>query len=60
MTGMCSTIQAARNSGLATEEEVDAVLKQAVTDISGAQPEIGDINGTVESCSDFMGKYGQK
>ena len=54
--GICSTVQAAREEGLLTEEQVDQVLRRAAGDLSGTAglPEGEEMVGGAAECEAVM------
>lgn len=52
--GICSTVQAAREEGLLTAEQVDQVLTRAAQDMAGEQGIEDRIVGSAAQCDTVM------
>ena len=52
--GICSTVTAAKEEGLLTDEQVAQILSRATTDMGGEVPEGTDLVGTADDCAGVM------
>ncbi|MBS7671169.1 hypothetical protein [Croceicoccus gelatinilyticus] len=55
-TGVCATIQSARNADLLSEAEADTLLDQMAKDFSNNNIDEGVAADSAKECSDFMAK----
>lgn len=56
VTGVCSVVQAATETGALTPEEADAVVARAAANLSGAPQEGTPVAGTAAECEAAMAR----
>jgi hypothetical protein len=52
--GICSTITAAKEEGLLTDEQIAQVLSRATTDMGGTVPEDASLVNSADDCAEVM------